>query len=271
MPVGRTYPLSYPPNKWPNEGERVELQGFQAQAKNLGTILKQAATELAKHLDVLATQKVADYPPHFLYDQMKHTEKAKARLLYYYPLSTTTTTSSSEDESKQQPAEDSWIGWHNDSGFLTALSGDLYVNHQTGEVLPDNPDPTAGLYVVDRNDQRQHVALPSDCLAIQIGECTQIVTGGAVVATPHCVRGTSLPNVARISLPCFVDTPPAFALTAPSGREAVLQAGAKSRRVPPLEQRWTEQGMTFGDFLTSTFQLYYNWSSAGEEEETKDV
>jgi isopenicillin N synthase-like dioxygenase len=135
------------------------------------------------------------------------------------------------------------------------------VDHATGQAVP-NPDPAAGLYVVDRNDQCQHVQIPMDCLAVQIGECTQIVTGGAVVATPHCVKGATVPNVARISLPCFVDTPPGFSLKPPPGssRQDVIAAGLQSRRVPPLESRWTGEGMTFGEFLQATFSLYYNWS-----------
>jgi len=116
--------------------------------------------------------------------------------------------------------------------------------------------------VVDRNDQMRRVQIPDDCMAVQMGECTQIVTGGVVTATPHCVRGAQAPNVARISLPCFVDTPPTFPLKVPpnSTRQEVLAAGSKSRRVPPLDPRWKTNGMTFGDFLQTTFAMYYDWN-----------
>lgn len=191
-----------------------------------------------------------------------------------------------------------WLGipnqtttsWHNDSGFLTALAGDLYVDHDTGYCVP-NPDPHAGLYVLDRNQVCHRLELPPDCVMVQIGECTQIVTGGIVAATPHCVRGIQLPtmtvtttlsdagNVARISMACFVDTPPQFPLRVPLGssRSAVLAAGASGsassssckdnddddrswglrQRVPPLDDRWISDGMTFGDFLQRTFSAYY--------------
>jgi hypothetical protein len=56
--------------------------------------------------------------------------QAKGRLLYYFPLS--------EEESKNA-GDDSWIGWHNDSGFLTALAGDMYVNDTTGEKVRHHP------------------------------------------------------------------------------------------------------------------------------------
>ena len=109
-------------------------------------------------------------------------------------------------------------------------------------------------------DDLQKVTIPDDCLAIQMGECLQIVTGGAVTATPHCVRGASVPNIARISLPCFVDTPPTFALLTPpeASREQVLKAG-NSSRVPPLGSRWADD-QTFGEFLQVTFAKYYEWN-----------
>ena len=99
-------------------------------------------------------------------------------------------------------------------------------------------------------------------MAVQMGECTQIITGGTVQATPHCVRGARGNNVARISLPCFVDTPPTFALTVPDGLDATIAAVCQSTsdKVPPLSERWNN-GDTFGAFLQKTFSVYYNWES----------
>jgi isopenicillin N synthase-like dioxygenase len=119
-------------------------------------------------------------------------------------------------------------------------------------------------------NQVQRVVIPPDCMAVQMGECTQIVTGGAVAATPHCVRGvgpaannnTANTRTARISLPCFIDTPPAFPLTMPSGctRQQVLDAAVVNDKVPPLSTRWTKDGMPFGTFLQETFSMYYDWN-----------
>jgi isopenicillin N synthase-like dioxygenase len=249
------YPVSYPCNLWPDR-----IPGFEENAKRLGTLMKDVVVHLAKHLDAFALEKNPEYPANSLFNAMESTEKAKGRLLYYFPLP--------QDES---PSEDSWIGWHNDSGFLTALAGDMYVNDETGEEIPP-PDPDAGLYVVDRQDNVVHVSIPEDCMAVQMGECVQILTGGTVVATPHCVRGAkssgNLP-VARISLPCFIDTPPNVPLCMPRGctREQVLSAGVGSSRVPPLSARWA-QGMPFGDFLQKTFSLYYDWSCGNDKAES---
>ena len=222
--------------------------------------MKDVVVHLSTNLDAFAHEKNPEYAPDTLHQAMKATEKAKGCLLYYFPLS-----------SKDAASEDSWIGWHNDSGFLTALAGDLYVNDDTGEVLPEPPDPNAGLYVVDRQDRIVHVSIPDDCMAVQMGECVQFLTGGSVVATPHCVWGAQSGNrlpVARISLPCFIDMPPNVPLCMPlrgCTQEQVLTAGVGSSRVPPLSAKWTHDGMRFGDFLQKTFSLYYDWSSRKAE------
>ena len=270
------YPYSYPLNVWPDESV---LPGFTDKARAIGKILLQACEQVARHVDALAAKSCPSYPNNLLYNNIQGTDKVKARLLYYFPLDppneqqqqlTTTTTSTPED---------SWIGWHNDSGFLTALAGDLYVDHETGQPV-DCPDPAAGLYVVDRNSTHPtattehhptsstssilHVQLPSDCMAVQMGECTQIVTGGTVQATPHCVRGVGSGNnnnkIARVSLPCFVDTPPNFGLTVPDGMDASSVLLQSVDKVPPLSERWNNRD-TFGTFLQKTFSVYYNWKA----------
>jgi isopenicillin N synthase-like dioxygenase len=106
------------------------------------------------------------------------------------------------------------------------------------------------------------VSIPSDCLGIQIGECLQVVSGGLLVATPHCVRGCkNTPGVARASLPCFIDTHITFPLAMPSGctREDVFR-NTVAQRVPPLANRWTTDGVPFADFLGDTFKAYYEWA-----------
>lgn len=254
------YPASYPCNKWPLEDE-TNLKGFRDNAKNLGKIMHDVVVLLSKHIDNLAAHKVDGYQKDLLYNAMKETEKAKGRLLYYYPLEQT------NDNGASNESFDNWIGWHNDSGFLTSLSGDLYLDDTTGKPLDKSQiDPAAGLYVTDRSGESIHVSIPEDCMAIQIGEVLQILTGGVVAATPHCVRGPTVDGpavkVARISCPCFIDSKPTFPLVAPEGcsKEQVVSAGVGREKVPALEDRWVENGMTFGDFLQKTFEKYYDWS-----------
>jgi len=239
----KRFPVSYPINKWP----RKDFPNLEPASKRLGCLMKDVAIQLSKHIDAYASRKCPTYPPGMLFEQLKDTEKVKGRLLYYYPLT-----------GGGDSSVDSWIGFHNDSGYLTALAGDIYMDPE-GTILEESPSPDAGLYVEDRNQQVIKIKIPSDCMAIQMGECTQIITGGSVVATPHCVKGA--PNLVRISLACFIDVPPSTPISAPPGVSTESILAKESSRVPPLAKRW-ENHMTFGDFLTKTFQLYYSWNES---------
>ena len=217
--------------------------------------MRSVAIGLSKHIDKLISANVPNYQNGLLYEAMQNSIKAKGRLLYYYPV----------DIEKANSKSDNWIAWHNDSGFLTCLAGDIYVNHETGAVI-DNPEPdTAGLYICTRDGTEKKIHIPNDLLGIQLGECTQIISGGLLVATPHCVRGCkNTPNVARISLPCFVDTRVDFPLIMPESctREDVFR-NTVAQRVPPLSERWLRNGVTFAEFLGDSFKSYYTWSTSG--------
>lgn len=233
------------------------MPNFQKEAKEMGTLMREVVTLLSRHIDAYAKEKLTMYKDNLLYNLLKDTEKVKARLLYYFPLSYSQTQEQvPESEMTTKNQEDSWIGWHNDSGFLTALAGEMYVNDVTGEILSQSPDPKAGLYIMNRSGKLVHVQIPHDCMAVQLGECVQIITGGGLAATPHCVRGVDPrscledhPNihVARISQVCFIDTVPTFPLYLPKGinREEILSSFQSTNnnvneRVPPLTSRWLQ-------------------------------
>ena len=42
-----------------------------------------------------------------------------------------------------------------------------------------------------------------------------------------------------------------------STREDVFRDALGVSKVPPLRERWTEDGMVFGNFLAKTFEQYY--------------
>lgn len=238
------FPASYPVNKWPSKGT---VDGLEDLGKELGKLMREVVALLAGHVDIYVREHCGcqDYSIDMA-KEMERTEKVKGRLLYYFPLEegpTASTIDSTTDETL-----DSWIGWHNDSGFFTALAGDLYVDHDSGQAISRKEvDPKAGLMVMDRNGNIIKVDVPEDCMAVQIGECLQIITGGNVVATPHCVRGvdpkwidTKGRKIARISFPCFVDTIPNFPLKIPQGSSSkeMLDSSVKGcAEVPPLDER----------------------------------
>ena len=140
----------------------------------------------------------------------------------------------------------------------------MFVDDKTGEIIP-NPDPNGGLYIVGRNDNSVKVDIPDDHLAVQCGECLQIMTGGLLVATPHCVRGSVSEDgtkVGRATFPIFIDTPADFVLCPPKGvsREQVF-ANTVNSKVPPLAERWLKDDTKFVDFLGDTFKKYYEWAA----------
>lgn len=243
--VREQYPWALPENLWPSK----EMPELEVQFKSIGTKMHEVTVALATHIDKFGFgQKIAH--------ELNTALKAKGRMLYYYPL-----TQDDITELKDKP--DGWIGWHNDSGFLTALTPDLYFNHETGEVVK-NPEPeVAGLWIADRSGTLRRIIIPPNCMAIQCGECLQVITGGRLVATPHCVRPpANTPGISRACCPLFVDCSPEFLLTSPNGREAALLHTVK-QWVPPLADRWTD-GQTFAQFLGDTFQAYYSWTKKSQ-------
>eukprot|EP01128_Nolandella_sp_AFSM9_P011404 TRINITY_DN811_c0_g1_i1.p1 TRINITY_DN811_c0_g1~~TRINITY_DN811_c0_g1_i1.p1 ORF type:complete len:368 (+),score=44.68 TRINITY_DN811_c0_g1_i1:42-1106(+) len=243
--VREQHPYSYPHNRWPQQA----LPALEPAFKTLGKTMFDVIVLLCQQIDALMKKR----NPAYTADLSKHisnTRKLKGRLLYYFP---------TDDQ-----RADSWIGWHNDSGFLTALTSALFFDDDTGEVIA-NPDPEGGLYVVTRGGDPVRVRVPADHLAIQCGEALQVVTGGLLVATPHAVRASKAPagkRVGRGTFPIFIDTDVDFPLSAPVGtsREAVFDKTPDSR-VPPLSDRWTEDGMPFGKFLSDSFKLFYSWNN----------
>ncbi len=79
----------------------------------------EATVLLCRQIDTLAKKRVPSYEEFLLYKQLSVSRKVKGRVLYYYPT----------DNVGQ---EDGWIGWHNDSGFLTALVSDMFFDDTTG-------------------------------------------------------------------------------------------------------------------------------------------
>lgn len=128
----------------------------------------------------------------------------KARLLHYFPRSiediseSTDTTNNNEEDTFS-----SWCGWHNDHGSLTGLVSAMYLDEDGNAVT--NSDSNAGLYIRGRSSELIKVGIPEDHVAFQIGETAQIHSGGILQATPHAVRGTSMPRISRETFAVFME------------------------------------------------------------------
>jgi isopenicillin N synthase-like dioxygenase len=134
------FPWSVPANKWPREDA---IPGFKANCCEIGTTMKHVAELLAKHIDRLLIARVPGYEAGLFKQAIESSTKAKARVLYYFPIDPAKAAASAGQT-------DNWIAWHNDSGFLTCLAGEIFVDHSTGNII-SNPEPNvAGLWIADR-------------------------------------------------------------------------------------------------------------------------
>jgi isopenicillin N synthase-like dioxygenase len=126
------------------------------------------------------------------------------------------------------------------------------------DVRPEGAE-RAGLFVRTRTGKLLQVKLPPDALAFQIGETSQIHTGGILQATPHAVRGTS--GASRQTYAQFMEPEFDFPMTIPSGRTVADAQDAQALQslpatVKPLKARWRD-GMTFGEFSDATFAAFH--------------
>mmetsp|Transcript_3683 Transcript_3683/g.5828 ORF Transcript_3683/g.5828 Transcript_3683/m.5828 type:complete len:161 (+) Transcript_3683:434-916(+) len=133
-----------------------------------------------------------------------------------------------------------------------------FVNTKTGEFLTKSPDPSAGLYIRSRKGELLKVSLPADnekvhagnTLLFQIGESSQIHTGGILQATPHAVRGPDAANVSRESYAVFMQPSWNEPMNVPSGvdpKEAQSGQAAEQlpERVPTLGSRYGNKNCPF--------------------------
>jgi len=103
--------------------------------------------------------------------------------------------------------------------------------------------------VKTREGKEKHVLIPGDCLGFQIGECSQVNSGGLFRATPHAVQAIKHPDSIGISRETFaVFMQPNFdkVMKVPEGK--ILSECGVDR---------FKEGMNFGEFGKVTLELYY--------------
>ena len=108
------------------------------------------------------------------------------RLLHYFP----------------RDASGTWCGWHNDNSIITALAPALFYDAAGSEC---KAPPGAGLTVLARSGAEHRVAPPRGSVLFQIGEAAQILTAGALMATPHAVHAGELASCSREAFALFVE------------------------------------------------------------------
>jgi len=249
----KQYPSAYHPNIWPTE----DMPELEIAFKEAGKLVVDTGLLLAIHIDKYVHSILHSYNQKRLYNIIDQSKCCKARLLHYFPL-----------ENAQQEQEidlSSWCGWHNDHGSLTGLIPAIYLDKQGKEVV--NPDPKSGLYIQARNGKEIKAAVPSDCLAFQIGETACVHSGGLLYATPHAVRaatGQASYGISRETFAVFMEPNMDEPMDIPSGSKAqdVIKGSSAEflpRGVPVLEKRWnSNRKMNFGEFTEITLKSYYS-------------
>jgi len=249
------YPGFATPNIWPSE----DLPELEPAFKNLGRLVCDVGVLVAHQCDRYVQKCHPSYTPGKLERIMATSTCAKARLLHYFARTEDECASIAAKSKNEDDSFSDWCGWHNDHGSLTGLLPAMFLNKH-GQVT-SNTDENAGLYIRNRRGQLIKAKFPNDHVAFQIGECSQVHTGGALQATPHAVRGANLPGVSRETFAVFMEPMWDEPMTTPddvSKSAAQSQEAAKNlpRGVPPLSTRW-EPSQNFGLFTETTLNAYY--------------
>lgn len=226
----------YHPNVWP---QQIPLE---AAFKDMGEEVIQVGKLLAQHIDAYLVAEKAGYQPDTLLKILETSKSHIGRLLHYFP------------HDAAPGAEDSaWCGWHNDHGALTGLLSAMWLDQATGEEVSAaeaTKGTDSGLFVRTRLGEMVKVSIPPDQIAFQMGETTQILSGGLLQATPHYVAGGQTPNLGRNTFAVFMEPGPDYMLeVSDSDKERVFIE--VHEQVPPLKNRF-QSGITFGEFHHNT-------------------
>lgn len=229
-------------NLWPHSPSTRNLK---ASFKAIGKMMSEIALRLACHCDAIAQELHPNEKLVSLFDTISKSQAPKGRLLHYFPCT-------DEIDSKRSTF---WCGYHNDHGTITGLLPAEYYMPNGGPATKPPKDQSGSLYVLPSGSKvpvRAHI--PSDCVAFQIGESAQIVTGGALRATPHFVsKPVSDSPVARVTLAVFLQPNPWDILQVPKGAD-LSRALHSDPTVPLLTSRFNG-GDSFGTFAANTVKF----------------
>ncbi|KAK9715299.1 hypothetical protein RND81_06G155700 [Saponaria officinalis] len=230
------YPAYCGKNIWPNSA----LPELEAAFKALGRIMLDVGLMVAYHCDRYVSGSMNMRANEGLEDIIRRSRCHKGRLLYYFP-------TAQSDHAKDSMS--SWCGWHTDHGSLTGLTCGMFLKDDAEIACPDG---AAGLYVKNRSDQIVKVVFGQDEIAYQIGETTEILSGGYLHATPHCVRapgGKEVSGLERSTFALFMQPDWDEKLKFPENVH--IHQGL----IPP------NSTLTFGEYTEKLLDKYYHLKS----------
>ena len=258
------HPSFYAPNIWPSRS----LPQLQQSFVSMGKLLADVGRLIAVVCDAYCHQNGVETQ----FSRILTTSlNAKGRLLHYFDM----------PEASEEDAL--WCGWHNDhvgwerdqcffshclsqglthlfyihfQGSLTGLVPAMYLVEGRRQITC--PDESAGLYIQSRSGTTVRVSLPKSACGFQIGETSQIQSGGLLQATPHAVRSSG-GGVSRESFALFLEPEFHDPLKIPPNKTIEDCMGPSEASLPPsmtpLSARW-KPGQTFGDFHVTTVTAF---------------
>ncbi|GKZ00704.1 hypothetical protein MPSEU_001022400 [Mayamaea pseudoterrestris] len=244
--LGADHPDFFAPNVWPKQSLPLLEQAF----VNMGQTIHQVGCLLAAVCDAYCHRHGIELK---LQETLQKSLNAKGRLLHYFAMS--------DDDFKHDMDDDTnvmWCGWHNDHGSLTGLVPAIYLDSDGIELAGGCPDADAGLYIQSRSGQVVKAVLPPNACAFQIGETSQIQSGGILQATPHAVKPPRQAGITRESFALFMEPEFTHELSIPPARslnDVQDLSVALPANVLPLKARY-KLGQTFGDFHHATVSAF---------------
>ncbi len=238
----KKYPSNYSKNIWPTE----VIPTMESHFKFVGHFMYHVGLKVLSSCDKYLQTLIEDYPENHLHDIIENCKTYKARLLHYYE----------QPESKNKE-QDAACGWHLDHGGLTLLTRAVYLDKDYNEV---EEDETAGLYIKDRQGNTHHGVIPENALLCQVGEILQILSGGYLQATPHCVKSSKIKGVTRETFPVFIDCNVEQDISLPkwAKEDTTETKGMKGLDgVPQLKERY-DGCKQYHEFVFNTYSKYYD-------------
>ncbi|THU72824.1 hypothetical protein C4D60_Mb04t16260 [Musa balbisiana] len=189
------YPSYCRPNKWP----ATSLPELEEAFKALGMLMMEVGLMLAYHCDQYVSREMKDHENGSLEQILKQSRCHKGRLLYYFPKELS-------HHGDNNNSISSWCGWHTDHGSLTVtmeiiitpyhrgVDGILTMVHSQALPVACLPEMVSRylllivLLAFMLKQEMIRVVFGEDEIAYQIGETTEILGGGYLCATPHCVQ-----------------------------------------------------------------------------------
>ena len=238
----KKYPANYSKNIWPDK----HVPTMKTHFKCVGNFMYNVGLKILKSCDQYLDTQIEEYPENYLHNIIKNSKIYKARLLHYYELS-----------KEKNEEEDASCSWHLDHGGLTILTKAVYLDQEYNEIKePKN----CGLCIKDKHGNVHHCVIPENALLCQVGEILQILSGGYLQATPHCVKSIKLKGITRETFPVFIDCPVHQDISLPkwSKKNTDETKGMKGLiGVPELKKRYKNCKIYY-DFVHKTLMSYYN-------------